>query len=205
MTVLRTRLPFTSAVTVLMLCLGLLTGALWEAANERGWFGQIAYGLPAIVQGSWWSPVTGAFFALEPMIYLPMVGSFALLVGYTEWRLGSRLAALACAVGHAAGVYGAAFLLWVVGGTEWSWAQGNSGDLDVGLSAGALACCAVVTAWLRGPWRLGLRAALISYVVISVVLIGALADLEHLIAVGAALPIGGLLYRRQRRSQVLAP
>ncbi|MET0864344.1 MAG: DUF2156 domain-containing protein, partial [Nakamurella sp.] len=193
------RLPFTATVTAIMLLLAIVTGTMWDAANDREWFGQIAYGLPGLTAGSWWTPITGSFFALEPMIYLPMVGSFALLVGFTEWRLGSRTAVLACVIGQLAGVYGAALLLWLVDGTEWEWAQAISQAQDVGWSAGALACLAIVTATLRAPWRLRVRAALTAYVVISFLFIGSLADLEHLIAVGIALPIGGRLVGRRHR------
>jgi hypothetical protein len=191
------RVPFTTSVTALMLLLAVVTGSLWDAANDRQWFSQIAYGLPGLTDGSWWTPVTGAFFALEPMIYLPMIGSFVLLVGITEWRLGSPIAALACVIGQLAGVYGAALLLWLSAGTEWTWAQAISQQQDVGWSAGALACLAVLTATIRTPWRLRLRAALIAYVVVSFLFIGSLADLEHLIAVTLAMPIGGLLFGRR--------
>jgi len=198
LTILVRRLPFTASITALMLLLAIVTGSLWDAANDREWFDRIAYGLPGLLDGSWWTPITGAFFALEPMIYLPMVGSFALLVGITEWRLGSRIAVLACVIGQLAGVYGAALLLWLAGGTEWAWAQTISEHQDVGWSAGALACLAVLTATIRTPWRLRLRAALAAYVVISFLFIGSLADLEHLIAVALALPIGGLLLGRRQ-------
>jgi len=187
------RLPFTVTVTALMLIAGLVTGALWDAAADRSWFPRIAYGLPAFLDGAWWTPVTGAFFALEPGIYLPMVGSFVLLAGYTEFKLGARIAAVTVIGGQLIGVLGAAAVLLPLQFTDWAWAQELSGHLDLGFSAGALAGLAVVSGTLRDPWRLRVRLALLAYVAISFVLIGALADLEHLIAVIAALILAPLL------------
>ena len=187
------RLPFTVTVTALMLVAGLVTGALWDAAADRSWFPRIAYGLPAFLDGAWWTPVTGAFFALEPGIYLPMVGSFVLLAGYTEFKLGTRIAAVTVIGGQLIGVLGAAAVLLPLQFTDWAWAQELSGHLDLGFSAGALAGLAVVSGTLRDPWRLRVRLALLAYVAISFVLIGALADLEHLIAVIAALILAPLL------------
>ena len=187
------RLPFTVTVTALMLIAGLVTGALWDAAADRSWFPRIAYGLPAFLDGAWWTPVTGAFFALEPGIYLPMVGSFVLLAGYTEFKLGTRITAVTVIGGQLIGVLGAAAVLLPLQFTDWAWAQELSGHLDLGFSAGALAGLAVVSGTLRDPWRLRVRLALLAYVAISFVLIGALADLEHLIAVVAALILAPLL------------
>ena len=187
------RLPFTVTVTALMLIVGLVTGALWDAAADRSWFPRIAYGLPAFLDGAWWTPVTGPFFALEPGIYLPMVGSFVLLAGYTEFKLGTRITAVTVIGGQLIGVLGAAAVLLPLQFTNWAWAQELSGHLDLGFSAGALAGLAVVSGTLRDPWRLRVRLALLAYVAISFVLIGALADLEHLIAVVAALILAPLL------------
>src|SRR6476469_7592874 len=64
------RVPFTTVVTALMLSVGVLTGTLWNAAAARGRFAQIAYGLPSLAECLWWTPITGAFFAVTPMIYL---------------------------------------------------------------------------------------------------------------------------------------
>ncbi len=97
------RLPFTTAVVLVMLVAGIATGALWSPVTERPWFGWIAYGVPSLADGHWWTPVTGAFFALTPLFYLPMVGSFALLVGFAEWKLGTRRAALITVAGHLVG------------------------------------------------------------------------------------------------------
>ena len=46
--VLRQRLPFTSSVTLAMLVLAVVTGALWNAAEDRAAYPFVAYGLPSL-------------------------------------------------------------------------------------------------------------------------------------------------------------
>ena len=82
--VLRQRLPFTSSVTLAMLVLAVASGALWNAAEDRAAYPFVAYGLPSLEAGRWWTMLTGPFFAVIPWYYLPMVGSFALCAGFAE-------------------------------------------------------------------------------------------------------------------------
>ena len=83
------RLPFTLAVVGTM-----LVARRWRPARcgTRWRTGtcvhHVAYGLPALQDGRWWTPVTGAFFALTPAQYLPVAGGALLMVGWSEWRLG---------------------------------------------------------------------------------------------------------------------
>jgi phosphatidylglycerol lysyltransferase len=188
-TVLRRRLPFTTGVLLAIVVAGIATGTLWDAANGRSWFGWAGYGLSALADGHWWTPVVGSFLAVTPICYLPVLLSFGLFVGFTEWRLGTRRAAAICGLGQLVGVFGAALTLLVFRDIGWSWAHALSTGLDAGISAGALACAAAITATLRSPWRLRLRAGLWVYVGVSFLFMGALADLEHLWAVGVALPL----------------
>lgn len=195
MTHLIRRLPFTSAVVVAMIALGLATGTLWRAAEDASWYPMVAYGVPSLEAGRWWTLLTGPFFAVVPLFYLAMTGSFALLVGYAEWRLGTRVAAVAAVVGQLTGILAALGFLVAVRGHGWGWADRTATLLDVGFSAGSLAAAAVTSAVLRPPWRLRLRLALGLYVLASAVYLGSLADLEHLVAVGLALAVGPRLVR----------
>lgn len=189
------RLPFTATVAVIMIVAGLATGALWDAVTDRAWFPQIAYGMPTLSEGRVWTLLTGPFFALNPLFYLPMVGSFILFVGWAEWRLGTRRTIVVTIAGHIVGVAGAALLLWVTQPTGWPWALRLGADLDVGFSAGSFAALGVTAAVLRSPWRLRMRLAIGIYLVIAVIYVGNLADLEHLIAGFAGLFAGSALTR----------
>lgn len=188
-TVLRRRLPFTTGALVAIVVTGIATGALWDAAEDRTWFDHVGYGLPALLAGQWWTPVTGSFLALTPIFYLPVLVSFALFVGSAEWRLGTGRTAVICGLGQLAGVLGGALTLLAFRETGWTWAHELATHLDAGFSAGALACAAAVSATVRSPWRLRLRAGLWVYVGVSFLFLGGLADLEHLWAVAIALPL----------------
>lgn len=189
------RLPFTILIAVAVLLVGLATGALWSSAVDRAWFPEVAYGLPTLTAGRWWTVVTGAIFAFRPGFYLPMTGGFMLLVGFAEWRLGTRRAAVVTVGGQLVGVLGAIAFLLAVHDTGWRWAAAVAGQLDVGLSGGALAALAVVSAVVRPPWRVRVRAALCLYVAVAFLCVGTLADLVHLVVVVVGLPVGGRLTR----------
>ncbi|WP_250549314.1 bifunctional lysylphosphatidylglycerol flippase/synthetase MprF [Pseudonocardia sp. H11422] len=189
------RMPFTTTTVALMLAIGIATGSLWHPVTGRPWYPQIAYGLPALAEGRWWTPVTSSLFAPSPLSYLPMAGGFALLVGFTEWRLGTRRTALVTVGGQLVGIVGATLALLAVRHTGWPWAVRLAEQLDVGFSAGALAAIAVASAVVRSPWRLRLRLALGVYLLVSSMYVGTLADLEQLVSTLVALPAGRALTR----------
>jgi lysylphosphatidylglycerol synthetase-like protein (DUF2156 family) len=200
-TVLRT-FPFTLSVVALMLVLSVATGTLWNALNERDLFQTVAYGLPSFQAGRWYTVVTGALFALTPMQYVAVTGGFAVLVGWSEWRLGTRKVAIATISAQLVGILGSALIIALLDG-RWDWATRVAGDLDVGFSAGALGAVASASATLLPPWRARLRFALVLYAVIAFLYIGLIWDLEHLLAVGFGLALGPFLLRR--RPQLRAP
>src|SRR3954452_7550502 len=187
------RMPFTTAVVLVILAVGVATGSLWTPISERTWFPDAAYGLPSLTEGAWWTPLTGSLLALSPVFYVPVIASFLLFVGFAEWRLGSRRTALICVAGQLVAVLGAALTLLALRHSGWDWAETLALTRDAGFSAGALACITVATAAMRSPWRLRVRAGLVLYVTVSFLFAGTLADLEHLWAVAVALPLSRLL------------
>lgn len=196
--VLRRRLPFTSGVTLAMLVLAVATGALWNAAEDRAAYPFIAYGLPSLEEGRWWTMLTGPFFAVIPWYYLPMVGSFALFAGFAEWQLGTRRAMAVTIGGQFAAVLVSTQFLALCRNSGWLWAERVAGSLDVGFSGGALAAVAVASATLRPPWKLRLRAGLCVYAGVAIVYVGTLADLVHFFALLLAIPLGNKLVGTRR-------
>jgi lysylphosphatidylglycerol synthetase-like protein (DUF2156 family) len=191
------RLPFTFAVVGTMLVVGVATGTLWSALEDRDLLHHVAYGLPALQDGRWWTPVTGAFFALTPAQYLPVAGGALLMVGWSEWRLGTRRVAVAATSTHLAAVLLASLFLLVVGGTGWEWAARLATELDAGFSAGALGAVAAASATLTPPWRGRLRAVVSLYAVVALLYVGRLWDLEHAIGITVGLALGPVLLGRR--------
>jgi lysylphosphatidylglycerol synthetase-like protein (DUF2156 family) len=187
------RIPFTTGVVVVILAVGIATGSLWTPVSGRTWFPDIAYGLPSLSGGAWWTLLTGSLLALSPVFYVAVLASFLLFVGFAEWRLGTLRTVLICIAGQLVGVLGAAATLLPLRHSGWDWAEALALTRDVGFSAGALACITVATAAMRSPWRLRVRAGLVLFVTVSFLFAGSLADLEHLWAVAVALPLGRLL------------
>ncbi|MEV6646983.1 DUF2156 domain-containing protein [Amycolatopsis sp. NPDC051371] len=196
--VLRQRLPFTSSVVLAMLVLAVVSGALWSAAEDRAAYPFVAYGLPSLEAGRWWTMLTGPFFAVVPWFYLPMVGSFALFAGFAEWQLGTRRAMTVTIGGQFVSVLVATQFLALCRNSGWLWAERMAGSLDVGFSGGALAAVAVASATLRPPWALRLRAGLCVYAGVAIVYVGTLADLVHFFALLAAIPLGNRLVGSRR-------
>ncbi|HYJ74835.1 MAG TPA: hypothetical protein VEV65_04505, partial [Kineosporiaceae bacterium] len=155
------RLPFTLAVGGLVLVLGVVTGALWNPLVERPLLDGVAYGLPALQEGRWWTPLTGLFFAQTPAQYVATLGTFLLLCGFAELRLGTRRVIPVALGTQLAGTLGAAALLAAGSGHGWAWADATAQVRDVGFSAGALGAAAAASAALVAPWRGRLRAGLL--------------------------------------------
>ncbi len=193
------RVPFTLGVVGLMLVLGVATGSLWNALQDRPLFEVVAYGLPSLEAGRWWTPVTGSFFALIPVQYLPVAGGALVLIGWSEWRLGTRKVAIAAVSAQLVGVLGASLFLVAFRGTGWEWAQRLAETLDVGFSAGALGAVAAASATVSPPWRGRIRLLLVGFATIALLYIGLLWDLEHFFAVVYGLALGPVLLGRRPR------
>jgi lysylphosphatidylglycerol synthetase-like protein (DUF2156 family) len=183
------RYPFTASGLAVIVTLGVLFGTFTTQVLDQPWGERISYGLPALQDGRWWSVFTGIPFAITPLCYVAVLASFAAFVGFAEHRLGTAKTVAVWLTGHVAGVFGAVTLVDLTGTALVSAA-------DVGPSGGAMAVAAVLTATLRPRWRLVTRVGLVTYVIGSLLVIGHLADVVHLVAVAIALPLGPLFVRK---------
>jgi phosphatidylglycerol lysyltransferase len=116
------RVPYTVSIVIVMVVLGLVSQAFWRPISESGWWPHVAYGLPALEEGRWWTPVSGAFFARVPGQYLPVLGGYVLMAGFAEWRLGTRWAVITTVAGQLVGVLGSAAILAILRPAGWDWA-----------------------------------------------------------------------------------
>lgn len=207
------RVPFTATVVISILVVGIATGALWQRVTEFSWYSDIAYGVPALQEGKWWTPISGWFFGLTPAQYIAITIVFAVVVGYCEWRLGTVRTALVCVCGQIIGILGGSLLIWALSHTQMDWAVRLAEQRDVGFTTAMIAAVAAASATLRSPWRLRVRAVLIGYLAISFLFEGKVADVQHLIAAAVFLPFGeryfstderGFLPRTRREVRLLA-
>ena len=192
-------MPFTVGVFAVIVVLAVAFQTLWAPLADRPLQDQVAFGLPALEAGRWWTLLTGALFALRPIHYLPILLGLLAFGGFAEFRLGARKVALAIGVCHMFAVVGAAAALLLVRDRGYQWATDLARQVDAGPSAGFLGAAAVASATLHPPWRGRVRVVLGTFVFLSAIHLGALADVEHALAVAGGLFIGPTLLGRRPR------
>ena len=197
-TQLARRLPATLILVGILIVVGVATGALWQPFTVSAAYDSLAYGLPALEAGRWWTLITGTFVISAPWLYLLGIPT---LVGmaYLELRRGTRVATAYFAVGQLFSIFAASLFLWVAALLPWPWAQQQAMALDVGPSGGVFACLAAALALLPSPWRLRAWTVLIASLAVTFLYYGSLPDLERVLAVALVLGVDRSL-RPQRVS-----
>ncbi len=180
--VIVTRIPATLALVAVVLIVGVAGQGLWSPTAQQPWWESVAFGVPALQDGRWWTPVTGTFFVAEPWGYLFAVLGF-FWMGLLEWQRGSRRALLYFGAGQLVAVLATAAFLWLASMLPWPWAITLSGMLDVGPSGGTMACFAACVSLFASPWRQRGWIIVVGYTAIGLLFLGTLADLEHAFAV----------------------
>lgn len=192
------RLPVTVALVTVLLAVGVASAGLWSPFAASPLHDTVAYGLPALEAGRWWTPVIGTFFVSVPWLYAPIVVGLAGL-GYLEFRRGSRVALAYFAGGQLGAVLLASGVLWLAALLPWAWAQEQAAALDVGPSPGVIAGVAAAMSLLPSPWRLRAWTVLVAVLSVTFLYWGSLNDLEHVLAVALVLAVDRSL-RPQRVS-----
>ncbi len=182
------RVPFTTFYVVTTMVLAIVLGTLWSTIEDKSWYSDVAYGLPAFEDGRWLTLIWGVFFALNPFYYLFVAGAFAILTGFSEWRLGTRRTVIIVVAYQFVAVLIVALVYLIFRDSGWDWAVQRATETDVGFSAGMLAVLSVATATVKPPWRLRMRLGIWAYVLFSIVYIGQMADAEHFVAVMLSMP-----------------
>lgn len=182
------RIPATLALVAVVTAGGVVTQGLWSPLIDSPLWESIAYGVPALEAGRWWTPLTGSFFLARPWVYAVALTGFAGMA-YLEYRRGSRVALTYFVVGQLFAVLGTMLLLWLCAMLTWPWAQEQAAALDAGPSGGTMACIAAAVSLFAPPWRLRAWVALVAIVLLMVLFSGSLADLEHLLGVALVLAV----------------
>lgn len=176
------RIPATLTMVLLILAVGVISSGLWAPFEDTALFPTVAYGLPNLADGRWWTPLTGTFFVNQPWVYLFTIAGFWGM-GYLEFRRGSRVALAYYWLGQLFAIFATALLLYVLSQFPWAWASEQAQALDVGASGGTMACIAAAVGLFRPPWRVRGWLILLGFVFIAMLFWGKVADLEHLLAV----------------------
>jgi lysylphosphatidylglycerol synthetase-like protein (DUF2156 family) len=122
--------------------------------------------------------------------YVPLFLGLAVVGGFAEWRLGTWRAVVGAVVAHVAGVGGATILVLATAGRGWDWTTGPATHTDLGMTTAVLGAAATASATLWRTWRLRVRALLLGYAALALLLVGGLAHLERLVGVMAGLATG---------------
>lgn len=176
------RIPATLIMVLLILVVGVAWNGLWAPFEDTKLFPTVAYGLPNLVDGKWWTPLTGTFFVNQPWVYVFTIAGFWGMA-YLEFRRGSRVALAYYWIGQLFAIFATALLLLLLSQFPWEWATAQAQALDVGASGGTMACIAAAVGLFRPPWRVRGWLILLGFVFIAMLFWGKLADLEHLLAV----------------------
>lgn len=176
------RIPATLTMVLLILVVGVVSRGLWEPFEDSALFPTVAYGLPNLADGKWWTPLTGTFFVNQPWVYLFTIAGFWGMA-YLEFRRGSRVALAYYGIGQLFAIFATALFFLLTSQLQWEWAQTQALALDVGASGGTMACIAAAVGLFRPPWRVRGWLILLGFVFIAMMFWGKLADLEHLLAV----------------------
>ena len=176
------RIPATLVMVLLILVVGVVSRGLWSPFEDADLFRTVAYGLPNLADGKWWTPFTGTFFVNQPWVYVFTIAGFWGM-GFLEFHRGSRVALAYYWVGQLFAICATALLLFVLSQFPWAWAAEQAQALDVGASGGTMACIAAAVGLFRPPWRVRGWLILLGFVFIAMLFWGKVADLEHLLAV----------------------
>ncbi len=194
-------IPFTVGALALLLGMGIATRTLWRALDpESGLLQALSFGTRRLQDGQWWTFGTGAFVLPRPEFYLVVGALLVAGLGCYERRVGSARAAVALLGTQLAGTVGAAMLMWPFHESSWAWAASLSGQVDLGLSAGALGVAGAATALMGESWRRRIRVCGLAYLSVMVLRSGLLWDVEHLLAFSAGILAGPTLAGRPRHA-----
>lgn len=176
------RIPATLTMVGLILVVGVIWQGLWKPFEDSELFPTVAYGLPNLADGRWWTPLTGTFFVNEPWVYLFTIAGFWGMA-FLEFRRGTRVALAYYGIGQLFAIFATALLLLLLSQFPWAWATEQAQALDVGASGGTMACIAAAVGLFRPPWRVRGWLILLGFVFVAMLFWGKVADLEHLLAV----------------------
>ncbi len=191
------RYPATIGLLAVFLAVNIVDGAI-VGDFDRGdpLYGQVAYGLPALLAGRWWTLVTGMFFVANMLASLPIVAQFAITSALYERRAGSLRTLLVALGGQVLGSLLTSLTVLAVLPTGWHWAAEPGLRLETGLSIAGFALLGALTATLQPVWRRRVRVVGWAFVLVLFLDSAQLWDLEHLVAFALGVVAGPFVMGR---------
>lgn len=198
-----TRYWGTTVLVAIVFVVGLSTGALWTNVTAgTGLYDEVAYGLPALQDGRWWTFFSGMFFAPALVLYVPILILLVVVASVYERRVGHVQVIVVAISGQFLAALLTALLLWCFDGSGWTWAVQLGQQRDLGISAGGMALVGALTAAMQPVWRTRVRVGFGAYLFVMVLNSGLLWDIEHLLGFLLGVVFGPWLAGRlpQRRT-----
>jgi hypothetical protein len=186
-----------SLIVLTVLVAGLATGALWRGVHEgSALYDRVAYGLPPLQDGRWWTFFTGMFFAEQVLLYVPIIALLVIVASVYERRVGPIRTLVVAIGGQFLASLLTALFLWIFDGSGWTWALQLGDTRDLGISAGGFALLGALTAVMQPVWRTRIRVGVGAYLVALLLRSGLLWDVEHFVAFVLGVLAGPLLVGR---------
>ena len=197
------RTPVTLAIVIIMWIAGAVTGSLSEGPNSALLL-EVGAGVPPLLDGYFWTPITAAFFATDLITYL-MVSVLLLIVGsLVERRWGTiRMLWLTLVIqilGVAAGV-GVVALSDYVFDSEWS--NYLADDVRVGATPLVAGLLMAFSGGLTALWRRRIRLTVLTVCLVALLYGGQLQDVLRLSTAVVGLIVGALFLHSGERHLVV--
>ena len=183
------RTPATIALSAVLVVAGIVSGGIVSPITSADWYTSVAYGIPALQSGAWWTPVTGTFLVVQPAGYLVLLLLVPAGMGWLEYLRGTRVAITWFVGGQAFALVATMLFLVVARASGSGWAAELAQEYDVGPSGGLFACLAAAVCALPLPWRTRGQFVLAAFCIGSVMFLGTIADVEHAAAVALVLAV----------------
>ena len=194
------RMPVTLGLVAVLWAVGVVTGSV-GAGPGPALRAAVGVGVPAVVAGRWWTPLTSALWCAGLPAYLTTTALLVVLVAPFEARIGSARTAALMAVTQVLGTTVGVGLVVLGSLTGDRWSTRLAADLAVGPSTAAVGVALAASIRLGPLWRRRLRVALVVALVMLALYSGSLQDVLRLVAGVVGLLLGPVLTggRRHRR------
>ncbi|PZQ88211.1 MAG: hypothetical protein DI534_12150 [Leifsonia xyli] len=179
---LLSRYRVTVGMLTAFLAVNIVNGALTRYFElDDPFYRDVAYGLPSLLDGRWWTLVTGMFFVSNLWIYIPILIQYAITSALYERRAGHARTLLVTFGGQVLGSLVTSLVVLAALPTGWHWAKDPGSDLDTGMSIAAFALLGALTAAMQPVWRRRVRIVGWALVIVLFLDSAQLWDLEHLV------------------------